>query len=344
MKLLRTAGTISAIVAVALSLFQIYSGIFGFMPIMLHYPLFMCAVLAITFLNFPVMKDKQINVLDILFWLASVLIVFYFFIEKSRILTRIPFLHEPTSLDVFVGIVFILLLLECTRRVCGNALMIIVSCFIIYAFIGPYLGRAIGHNGINLKEFIDLQFLYTNGIFGLPTGVVVTYVFYFILFSSFLELSGAGQLFIDIAYWVAGFARGGPAKSAVFASSLMGTLCGSAVANVVGTGVFTIPLMKKNGYRPAFAGAVEAAASTGGQLMPPIMGATAFVMAETLGVPYAVIVKAAVIPAILYYLSIFFIVDAEAEKEGLRGIARSELPDFKERYCEKYIYCCQFCI
>ena len=234
-----------------------------------------------------------------------------------------------------MGLIGIILVLEACRRVVGLPIVIIAVIFIAYAFLGPYMPGFLNHRGYSLQRVVSHLYYTTEGILGIPLGVCATFIFLFILFGAFLEKTGIGKFFIDIANAVAGFASGGPAKVAVITSALEGTVSGSSVSNTVGSGSFTIPMMKKLGYKPEFAAAVEAAASTGGQIMPPIMGAAAFLMSETIGIPYVEIAKAAAIPALLYFTGIFIMVHLEAKKLGLRGLSRSELPSlftvFKER-------------
>ena len=209
----------------------------------------------------------------------------------------------------------------------GIALPIICAVFLAYGLFGQYLPSAIAHRGYGFDQIVGQLFLGTEGIFGIPTLVSATYIFLFILFGSFLEHAGMISLFNNIALGFVGHARGGPAKVAVISSGLMGTISGSGVANVLTIGQFTIPLMKRFGYSPVFAGAVEATSSMGGQIMPPVMGAVAFIMAETLNVPYVAIVKAAVIPAILYYATAFWMVHLEAGRAGLTGLPKAECPN-----------------
>jgi TRAP transporter 4TM/12TM fusion protein len=235
-----------------------------------------------------------------------------------------------TTPDMIVGVIGILLVLEAARRIVGLPIVIIASTFIVYAFVGPYLPGQLAHRGVDVGDLVQHLYYTTEGVFGIPLGVSSTFIFLFILFGSFLEKTGLGQYFIDLANSIAGRASGGPAKVAVLSSGLMGTVSGSSVANVVGTGSFTIPMMKRLGYSPEFAGAVEATASTGGQLMPPIMGAAAFLMAEMTNIPYVRIIGAAVIPALLYYFGVWAGVHFEAKKLGLRGMTKEELPNLKE--------------
>jgi TRAP transporter 4TM/12TM fusion protein len=233
---------------------------------------------------------------------------------------------DPTRLDLIVGTLLAVLIFEGTRRLMGLALPLMCGACILYWFFGQYLPAPLNHRGYDFDQVITHLSYGTEGFYGVPIYVSATYIFLFILFGSFLERAGMIQLFTDVSLGLFGSTRGGPAKVAVFASGMMGTISGSGVANVVTVGQFTIPLMIKFGYRRAFAAGVEATASMGGQIMPPVMGAVAFIMAETLGVDYSVIVKAAVIPAMLYFASAFWMVHLEAGKHGLVGMKRSEIP------------------
>jgi TRAP transporter 4TM/12TM fusion protein len=233
---------------------------------------------------------------------------------------------DPTRLDLAVGTLLAVLIFEGTRRLMGPALPLMCGACILYWFFGQYLPAPFNHRGYDFDQVITHLSFGTEGFYGVPIYVSATYIFLFILFGSFLERAGMIQLFTDVSLGLFGGTRGGPAKVAVFASGMMGTISGSGVANVVTVGQFTIPLMIKFGYRRAFAAGVEATASMGGQIMPPVMGAVAFIMAETLGVDYSVIVKAAVIPAVLYFASAFWMVHLEAGKHGLIGMKRSEIP------------------
>ena len=209
----------------------------------------------------------------------------------------------------------------------GWALPIICAAFLAYGLFGQHLPSPLNHRGYDPAQIVDTLFLGTDGIYGTPIYVSSTYIFLFILFGAFLERAGMIGLFTDVALGTVGHSRGGPAKVAVVSSALMGTINGSGVANVVTTGQFTIPLMKRFGFRPAFAGGVEATSSMGGQIMPPVMGAVAFIMAETLGVPYLEVVKAAIVPAILYFVTVFLMVHLEAGRLGLEGIPKAECPN-----------------
>jgi TRAP transporter 4TM/12TM fusion protein len=232
----------------------------------------------------------------------------------------------PTTMDLTVGFIGILLLLEATRRVSNPILPGIAIFFLFYCYAGRYFPAMFAHRGFNVMRIINHMYMGTEGVFGIPLGVSATFVFMFILFGAFLEQTGMGRFIIDLSMALAGWSTGGPAKVAVVSSGLMGSISGSSVANVCTTGMFTIPLMKSVGYRPHFAGAVEAVASTGGQIMPPVMGAAAFIMAEFLGVPYLKVALAAVVPALLYYFAVIVQVHLEASRLGLKGLPREQLP------------------
>ncbi|WP_245803151.1 TRAP transporter permease [Acuticoccus yangtzensis] len=242
----------------------------------------------------------------------------------------------PTELDLVVGAAAIVILFAFVWRIMGPALVIVAGLFLAYCLFGQYLPAPFNHRGYPFEQVVEHMAYGTEGIYGVATYVSATYIFLFILFGAFLERAGMIQLFTDIAMGLFGGARGGPAKVAVFSSALMGTISGSGVANVVSTGQFTIPLMKRFGYRAAFAGGVESTASMGGQIMPPVMGAVAFIMAETLDVAYVEVVKAAIIPAVLYYASAFLAVHLEAGKRGLSGLPRTELPSAGQAVREKW--------
>src|ERR1700675_1861193 len=233
---------------------------------------------------------------------------------------------DPTRVDLAVGTLLAVLVFEGTRRLMGAALPLMCGACLLYWFFGQYLPAPFNHRGYDFDQVITHLSFGTEGFYGVPIYVSATYIFLFILFGAFLERAGMIQLFTDVSLGLFGRTRGGPAKVAVFASGMMGTISGSGVANVVTVGQFTIPLMIKFGYRRAFAAGVEATASMGGQIMPPVMGAVAFIMAETLGVDYSVIVQAALIPVILYFASALWVVHLEAGRHGLVGMKRSEIP------------------
>ena len=259
-------------------------------------------------------------------WLAGATafaLAFYHWLFQGELILRAG---DPSALDLAVGALTLLLLFEAARRILGLALPVICLAFVLYALLGEYLPAPLGHRGYALSQVIDQYAFGTEGIYGIPTYVSSTYIFLFILFGSFLEQAGMIRLFTDVAMGTVGHTKGGPAKVAVISSALMGTVNGSGVANVVTTGQFTIPLMKRFGYRAEFAGAVEATSSMGGQIMPPVMGAVAFIMAETLNIPYAEVCLAALVPAALYFATALWMVHLEAGRRGLLGIPREDCP------------------
>jgi TRAP transporter 4TM/12TM fusion protein len=253
----------------------------------------------------------------------------YVFVYYGYITERFPTAHPLSALDITVGTVVVLLVLEATRRTLGLALPILCLLFMGYALAGPWLPGPLRHKGLTYEIMIDQTFFTSEGLFGIPLGVAASYVILFIVFGAFLEKSGAGQFFMDFANGLAGAQRGGPGKVAVVSSSMFGTISGSAVANVMVDGWLTIPMMKRTGFKPESAAAVEAVASTGGQIMPPVMGAASFVMAEFLGMPYSQVMLAALIPAIFYYGALFAAIHFNASRAGLRGIPKSELPSLR---------------
>jgi len=259
-------------------------------------------------------------------WVLGILgfgVAIYQWWEYNELLLRSG---DPNTIDIWVGCVALLVLFLATFILMGPALPILAGLFLLYCLIGHLLPAPLNHRGYDFSQVIDHMAFGTEGIYGIPTYVSSTYIFLFILFGAFLERAGMIQLFTDVSLGLVGASKGGAAKVSVISSGLMGTISGSGVANVVTTGQFTIPLMKRFGYRAAFAGGVEATSSMGGQIMPPVMGAVAFIMAETLDVPYSEVVKAAVVPAVLYFASAFWMVHLEAGKRNLLGLARDELP------------------
>ncbi|MCH8266622.1 MAG: TRAP transporter fused permease subunit, partial [Acidobacteria bacterium] len=327
---------LASLLAIVWSTFQLYTAGVGFYPEMIQRPLHVVFALSLAFLIYPASRNTEREegqtfwgsaawydlLLSGLAMAAGAHLVWHY----ERLATRIHFVDPLHPLDIAAALVLIVLTLEACRRVVGWSLPTIALVFFIYQLIGPWMPGLLRHSGISLSDLAEQQGLSVQGLFGIPTGVISNYVFYFILFAAFMEISGGGQLFIDLAFRLTGTRRGGPAKGAIVGSSLMGTISGSAVANVSGTGVFTIPLMKKAGYSAPFAGAVEAVASTGGQLMPPIMGSAAFIMAEMVGISYLSIALYATIPAVVYYVAVFLMVDLKAKKEGLLGLKAEELP------------------
>jgi TRAP transporter 4TM/12TM fusion protein len=277
--------------------------------------------LFLAYLAFPFGKRSPRQRIPAQEWVLALMAAFcgaYLFLFYREIATR-P--GEPTTLDIVAAVLGMLLLLEATRRVVGPPLAVISILMLIYAFAGPHMPDVIAHKGVSLSKAVSHFWLTTEGVFGVALGVSASYIFLFVLFGALLEKAGAGNYFIKVAFALLGHMRGGPAKAAVVSSGLMGMISGSSVANVVTCGTFTIPLMKRVGYSAEKAGAIEVAAGVDGQIMPPVMGAAAFLMAEYVGVPYSEIVKNAFLPAIISYIALFYIVHLEACKSGIKGIA-----------------------
>ena len=326
---------ITVVISVAFVLFQLYATLSGMITAQILRASHLAFVQLLAFLLFPATKKMPRNTLpvyDVILALMGAGCWMYIVINFDSLVRRSG---NNTVLDVIIGIIGILILFESCRRIVGFPIMIIASIFVIYAFTGKYLPGFLHHRGYSLQRVVCHLFYNTEGIMGTPIGACSTFIFLFILFGALLEKTGIGQFFIDVCNAIAGGASGGPAKVAVLSSALLGTVSGSSVSNTVGSGSFTIPMMKKLGYRGEFAGAVEASASTGGQLMPPIMGAAAFLMAESLGLPYITIVKGAIIPAVLYFTGIFITVHLEAKKSGLKGLPKEELPRFLPLFLTK---------
>lgn len=322
-------------ICIAFAVFQLYTATFGVLDAHLQRAIHLAFGFLLIFLLYPGRKSwsrSSMNPLDVLLAIVGAASALYIVVNYQELVLRAGMNNET---DFVVGVIGTLMVFEAARRVVGWPMITVALFFMIYAFVGPYIPGIMAHRGVQVQELFDHLFFTTEGIFGTPMGVSSTFIYLFILFGSYLEATGLGKFFIDLANAIAGWAAGGPAKVAVLSSGLMGTVSGSSVGNVAGTGAFTIPMMKKLGYRPAFAGAVEAAASTGGQLMPPVMGAAAFLMAEFVGVPYFDVVKAAVIPALLYYIGVWLGVHYEAKKYGLKGTPREELPKFGPLFMEK---------
>lgn len=293
----------------------------------------------LTLLAFPLIAygrgvGGQLRAIAWLFAAAGVAVALYQWWEYQPLIMRAG---RPLTQDIVVGVVALIVVFAAAWTMMGPALPLIAGAFLAYCLFGEYLPSPLNHRGFDFTQVIDHMAYGTEGIYGIPTYVSSTYIFLFILFGSFLERAGMIRLFTDVALGLFGHRQGGAAKVAVVSSGLMGTISGSGVANVVTTGQFTIPLMKKFGYRSAFAGGVEATASMGGQIMPPVMGAVAFIMAETLDVPYVEVVKAALIPAILYFASAFWMVHLEAGKHGLKGLAKADLPSPRKAIAENWM-------
>jgi len=316
----------------AFSLFQLYTAIFVQFTAYIQRSIHLGFALSLIFLLFPAIKrGKKRNKIPFYDYILSILSIgvgLYWPIMYNELVFRIG---NVTTLDLIVGVLAILLTLEATRRAVGLPITIIASVFIIYTFFGRYFPGFLAHRGQDLESVVQLMFYTTDGILGTPLMVSSTFIFVFLLFGAFLVKTGVGQYFNDLAVAFAGHLIGGPAKVAIFSSALQGTISGSSVANVVTSGSYTIPMMKKLGYKKEFAGGVEAAASTGGQIMPPIMGAAAFLMVEFIGgIKYWDIAKAAAIPALLYFTGIWIMTHFEAKRVGLRGLTKEEMPNRKE--------------
>ena len=278
---------------------------------------------------------KKVHPVDYVFILMLFIPYIYMLVNFDEWIYRVGVM--PTTWDTVISLMFIVAILEMTRRTTGLALCIIAVMFILYGYFGKFLPGLFYHKGYSCPRIFTYLFS-LDGILGLPIFVSAAYVYVFVIFGAFLKSSGVGSYFIDFSNALIGWARGGPAKVAIISSSLFGTVSGSSAANVVGTGSFTIPMMKKMGYKPHFAAAVEAVASTGGQIMPPVMGAGAFLMAEILGIPYVKVLLAALLPAAMYYTAVYFMVDFEAAKSGLVGLPRDQLPPFKTTMKRIYMF------
>ncbi|WP_368503719.1 TRAP transporter permease [Alkalihalophilus sp. As8PL] len=321
---------IVSLLAISLSVYHMYTSYFGTPVTLQHRSLHVAAILALVFLLYPPFKKANRTKLpwyDLLFALMAFSTTVYIFVDYVGIVNRGGL---PNQLDLLFGGILVVLVLEAARRVTGWGLPVLAILFFLYGLFGRELSGIFRHRGYTWDELVNFMYVTTEGIYGTAIGVSATYIFLFILFGAFLSKSGMGQFFNDMALAIAGQTRGGPAKVAVIASGFLGSINGAAVANVVTTGSFTIPLMKKIGYHRNFAGAVEAAASVGGQILPPIMGAAAFIMAEMLGVPYSQIALAALLPALLFYLGIIVQIHLRATKEGLKGISKENLPQVME--------------
>ena len=316
----RTLKQVIALVAVAMSLYHLTIAFIGAPQPLFFRGTHLLFALTLVFLIYPGFSRRpgaHASWLDFLFIAGSAITIAYIWINHDYLLERFVFVDDPTHNELILGAIFTLIVLEATRRVIGWALPITAIVFLIY---GAFIAKS------RPEQIIEILYLTTEGIFGPTLGVSAAYVIMFVLFGAFMERTGIGQLFMDFALSLTGHTAGGPGKVAVVSSSLFGTVSGSAVANVLVDGPITIPLMKRTGFRPPFAAAVESVASTGGQIMPPIMGAAAFVMAEFLGVSYFQVAVWAFIPAVLYYLAVFFAVHFEAKRVGLLGLPRSEIP------------------
>lgn len=324
------AAIIVFVLLLSFSLFQLYTGYFGAYTAYIQRTIHLGFALVLIFLLFPAKKNgnkRQIAWYDYVLAGLSLIVCLYWPVFYNEIVQQIG---SISTAQIIIGGIAILLTLEATRRAVGLPITIIAGAALLYSLLGPYMPGMLGHRGLSLNQLVNTMFFTTEGILGTPLKVSSTYIFLFLLFGAFLVKTGVGTYFNDLAISLAGRRTGGPAKVAIFSSALNGTISGSSVANTVTTGSYTIPLMKRLGYRKEFAGAVEAASSTGGQIMPPIMGAAAFLMIEFAGVAYWEIAKAALIPAILYFAGIWIMTHLEAKKTGLTGLPESEIPPKRE--------------
>ncbi|MBE0531728.1 MAG: TRAP transporter permease [Rhodospirillales bacterium] len=316
-------------VAIISSLFHFYTAGYRPLPAMQQMPIHIAFMLFLCFLFYPMTKAgraRRPSVLDVTLSVAGSASALYLAYNYEDIVMRGGF---PTETDVIVGTIFCGIILEAARRTMGMFLIALAGIFIAYLFVGPYLPGFLGHGGFNYSRVIRQMYMSTEGVFGVAVSVSATYVYLFILFGAFLQKSGTTTFFTNLAFAAAGHSPGGPAKVGVLASGLMGMIQGSSAANVASTGVFTIPLMKKMGFAGYYAAAVEAVASCGGQFLPPVMGASAFIMAEYLKMPYAYVAAGAVIPAALYYAAVYMQVHLRARKLGMEGLPRNRLPKIK---------------
>jgi TRAP transporter 4TM/12TM fusion protein len=322
--------------AIAWSLFQLYTAVAGLFDLLIQLPVHVAFAVALAFLTDPMPDSPEAAAalaarprrrwLDGTLAALAVACAGHYVYHIERLASRMAMVDDPERLDVVVGVLFTLLLLEAARRHIGPSLVILALAFVAYSFAGPWLPGFLSHGGETFVKLVDQQMFTTQGVFGVPTLVSATFIYLFVIFGGVMSYGGLLRFFTDGALAVAGASRGGAGKVAVIASGLFGTVNGSAIANAVTTGAFTIPLMKRAGYRPAFAAGVEACASMGGQLIPPVMGAAAFIMAETLQVPYGTIAFAATIPGILYFVAVGAMVHFEAARADLPVLERSALP------------------
>ncbi len=320
--------------AVAFSCYQLYTAIFGALEPLVHRPIHLAFVLGMVFLVAPALKNGKFYFFDGLFSLLGMGLCLYLVFNYERLIWSVG---RYSNLDYFVGGLGLLLILEACRRVIGWPLLIVVLVFITYALFGNYFPGFLVHRGFSLSRVVARLYFTTEGVLGIPLGASATYIFLFLLFGTLLSYTGVSAYFLELAMCLAGSKPGGPAKVAVIGSALFGSVSGSSIANVMGTGSFTIPMMKKLGYKPEFAAAVEAVASTGGQLMPPVMGTAAFLMAEFLGVSYWSVVKAAIIPGLLYFVCAYCAVHFEAKRTGLKGLTKAELPKGRKVFKKLYL-------
>lgn len=324
-------------ILIAFSLFHLYTGVFGAYTAYIQRTIHLGFALTLIFMLFPAKRGIKKSSVPWYDWVLvglSISVCTYWPLFYETLVQKVGGIDTA---QLIIGSIAVLLVLEAARRAVGLPIVIIAALFLLYALFGPQMPGILIHRGLTLEQLINAMFFTTEGILGTPLQVSSTYIFLFLLFGAFLVQTGVGLYFNDLALAIAGRRVGGPAKVAIFSSALNGTISGSSVANTVTTGSYTIPMMKRLGYRPNFAGAVEAASSTGGQIMPPIMGAAAFLMIEFAGVPYWDIAKAAIIPALLYFTGIWVMTHLEAKRLGLVGLPKEELPNRKEVFKKLYL-------
>lgn len=328
---------ITSVIAVGLAIFQIYfTAGFGIIDSQLLRTIHLGIVLALVFLYFPPKKLQEGErehpgwlALDLVLICGAFATAYFLASDIDYYMERIRYVDPVSDAETVCATAAVLLVLEATRRVAGLPLVIVASAFLAYGLGGQYLPGILRHDGVTYKMLCEQLYLVTEGLYGIPLAVSSTMIFAFVMFGCFLQRAGLGQVFLDLACVLTRRSKGGPAKVSIFASALFGSISGSAVANVYSTGTFTIPLMKRVGYRPEFSGAVEAVASSGGLIMPPVMGSIAFVMAEYTGISYLSICKAALLPAVLYYLSLFTMIHFEALRHGLGGTPSDLIPELR---------------
>jgi TRAP transporter 4TM/12TM fusion protein len=324
---------IAFILGISLTCFVFYTAVFGVMLPFIQRSINLFLVLAMIFLWYPAFPGKTKSspaVLDWLFFAFCLFGLVWTLSSVERFQMRIPFVGKQHPVDIAIAIVTTLLILEAGRRTLGLVISIITAFFLAYAFFASYFPAMFAYKGLTLSRFVDQVYMTTEGFFSSLSGMSATLLFAFVAFGTFLQVTGVDKYFMDISIAAAGHKIGGPAKVAVLSSAAMGTISGSSIANVVTTGTLTIPLMKKTGYTPEEAAAIETAASTGGQIMPPIMGTGAFILAEAVGVSYSKVMMVSIIPAILFYLSVYILVDLKAKKRGLKGLPKDSIPNLAE--------------
>jgi TRAP transporter 4TM/12TM fusion protein len=317
---------IASVLAIGMAIYHVWVVATGTPEAIVFRPIHLLFALVLVFLTMPGRR----RALDAALVALSVASLGYLLVSYDYVTSRIYYADSLRPADFVFGSILVLVVLEAARRTTGWVLPLTAVVFLGYAFAGPYLPGLLRTPSFSVELVLDQLYLTTEGIFGIPLAVSATYVIVFVIFGSFLAASGVGQFFTDFATALTGGSRGGPGKVSVVSSTLFGTISGSAVANVMVDGWLTIPLMKRAGFRPAFAAAVEATASTGGQIMPPVMGAAAFVMAEFLGIPYIQVAKHALLPALLYYVALFFSIHFEAHRSSLKGVPKEEVPRMRE--------------